>query len=166
MTPAWLSRLPVDLIANKAQDHGLDADVLCAIIMKESRGDQWAMRYEPGWSNFWFPRHFADLLQISFDTEQQLQKFSYGLTQVMGAVARQHGYKDDLPKLLSNPELAIEYACLHLKWLRSKCRGEEELIIAYNGGWGALKKMNTGMFLNQTYLNSVNQFLHELRRLD
>lgn len=164
--PTWAANPHRELIARKAAEHGLDVGLLRAIVQKESRGDNWAIRYEAHWKDFHFPRVHAERLEISVATEEQLQKFSFGLMQVMGAVARQHGYKGDLQRICADPELAIELGCKHLKWLRTRCETESELIASYNGGWGALRRTPGGMFQNQGYVDGVARLLHELRRLD
>jgi hypothetical protein len=166
--PDWLDLFNPhrETISRKASEHGLDPDLLTAICMKESRGDNWAIRFEAHWSHFHFPRAHAERLEISAATEEALQKFSFGLGQVMGAVARQHGYKGDLIRICADPELALELACRHLKWLRVRCQEEADLIASYNGGWGALRKTPGGQYPNFRYVDAVSAYLHELRRLD
>jgi hypothetical protein len=156
-----------DAIERLAVRNGLDPDLLSAIAMQESKGDRWAARHEAHWpdSQILFPREHAERLGISSITESMLQRTSWGVWQLMGAVARQHGYEGQITQL-TQPELCLEFACRHLKWLRTRCQEEADLIASYNGGWGALKKTPGGMYPNQLYVDSVAGLLHELRKLD
>lgn len=138
-------------------------DLVLAIITHESKGDQWASRFEPMWPErwMWYPREMAEKANISLDTERTLQKTSFGLMQVMGAVAREFGHKGNLMMLIQ-PEISITYGCKKLHWLMERYHGETDVISAYNQG----KPMKTpgGLYGNQkTYVDPVCAYLREIR---
>ena len=54
--------------------------------------------------------------------------------QVMGQVARELGYKGDLPKLCE-PEIGLEWGCLHLaNKMKAHSNNIVEALLAWNGG--------------------------------
>lgn len=163
-TPNWAKTLPWDLIRKHADENGLDPYLVAAILQHESAGQSWKPHYDPGWSYPWFERNFAERLGISLETEHVLQAMSWGVMQVEGAVARQHGFQDDIPKLCQ-PELSIQYGCIHLKWLKQRpfCHSEDDLISAYNQGFP--KKTDGGLYQNEPYVSDVARLLRELRAL-
>jgi soluble lytic murein transglycosylase-like protein len=70
--------------------HSLDPALVCAVVEQESAWNPWAIRYEPGF----LARYVAPLFtagKISA-TEAYARSFSWGLMQVMGQVAREHGF--------------------------------------------------------------------------
>jgi soluble lytic murein transglycosylase-like protein len=73
-----------------AEAHQLDAALVCAICEQESAWNPWAIRYEPAF----FTHYVAPQLAVGkiSSTEAQARAFSWGLMQVMGQVAREHGF--------------------------------------------------------------------------
>ncbi len=164
MAPEWVKKLPMGLIDAAGKRYNVRADLLAAICITESSGDPNATRFEKGWRYFWHPLQWAEKLGIPTDEETAGQATSWGLMQVMGAVARQHGFGLHLNRLLE-PEFSLEYACKHLVWLRPRAQEESDLIACYNGGWGSLQKMPSGMYHNQRYVDKVHARLLEIRQL-
>jgi len=73
-----------------AAAHALDPALVCAVVEQESAWNPWAIRYEPGF----LARYVAPIFtagKISA-TEAYARSFSWGLMQVMGQVAREHGF--------------------------------------------------------------------------
>jgi soluble lytic murein transglycosylase-like protein len=98
-----------------AEAHQLDASLVCAICEQESAWNPWAIRYEPAF----FAHYIAPQLgagQIS-NTEAQARAFSWGLMQVMGQVAREHGFGAESSKniaplaQLCDPACGLEIGC-------------------------------------------------------
>ena len=147
-----------------ASRHKLDPVLVHAIISVESAWNTWAVRFEPGYRYFFHVLDFADALHLSTGTEEASQRTSWGLMQIMGAVARERGFASHLPQLC-DPALGIEYGCRHLVWLRQYAQEESDLVAMYNGGRGALKKTTAGMYSNQQYVNKVHARLVALRAL-
>lgn len=160
--------LPPDVESEivKASEHfRLDANLIRAIVFKESEGDLFRPRFEPAFRSLWAPREYAEKLRVSVITEETMQKMSWGPMQIMGATARWQGFESHLP-MLCFPDAGIFYGVKYLKWLVSKF-GEDEMhvIAAYNAGPG-VKKTPGGMWTNQSqYVDMVYQCLNQLRAL-
>jgi len=146
-----------DLVISIAKDHGLDEDFVCAIVKVESNWNPSVVRYEPNWKYFVNPKKFAEKNHITEKTETELQKFSWGLTQIMGGKARELGFDDMLTELIS-PEIALNYSCIFLKNLLDRYKVYEKVAAAYNGG-SALYKTGTQEFRNQQYVDKVMENL-------
>lgn len=143
-----------------SKKENLDPFLLMAIIETESNGQTWAVRHEPKWSHFCQPHVFCRDLTISEATEKALQAMSWGLCQVMGAVARELGFKDHLTKLCLE-DLNLEVGAKKIKKLTSKYSGLEDAIAAYNAG--IPKVMADGKYFNQPYVNKVKFNLSQFR---
>jgi soluble lytic murein transglycosylase-like protein len=164
--PAWAYKLDWDLIRKKASEHGLDPNLVAAFIMQESSGNPWKFRYEPlvASSQRYMvqARDFASNLNISPETEVVLQSSSYGLLQIMGFVCRELGFKGMLTELLQ-AELNLEYGCQKIKSCLQRWHTEADAVSAYNQG--SPRKMPSGMFENQKYVDQLYRYLNELRKL-
>lgn len=163
MRPDWYQRLPVLLISEVAQRHRLDPYLVAAICQKESGGVALRTRFEPHYRYLFEVRTFASNQGITAETEEAHQRTSFGLMQVMGAVARERGYRGFLVSLATDPELGIECGCRHLKWLseRHYIAEESDLISSYNQG-GPYKTAG-GQYRNFRYVDEVDRMLRELR---
>ncbi len=143
----------IHIIANAEK---VPADLLCAIIERESAGDTYAVRYEANWKWFVDIEIFAKKNKISKATERVLQQCSWSLSQVMGSVARELGYMGPLQRLC-DPELGILYGAKKIRQLLEKYGHNEELAIScYNQGYPY--KDDTGRFVNAEYVNAVLAF--------
>ncbi len=141
------------LIQNIASFNGVDPDLAIAIAVTESGFDEFAVRHEPGWRWFLDIEGYAARSHISQDTEKVLQACSLGLMQIMGTVARELGFKDNL-LMLTRPELGIKYGCFKIQELMKRFIRTEELVSAYN--MGTPKKMPDGVtYINQHYVEKV-----------
>jgi len=157
----WIERLPWDIINAAATSHGLDRRWIAAIIQKESGGDTWAVRYEPNWKYEFHTLEMAKKSRTTVDTQRQLQKFSYGLMQVMGTVAYELGLRENPMKLCADPERGVLYGCLILARLKKRYPLYEDIFSAYNAG--SAIKINNGIRINQlTYVNPVLSLIKEL----
>ena len=115
------------VISAAAGRHGLDPVVLAALVWKESSGNPHAIRHEPGYRWLWDvfnwkpfrrleveemfrsapPADFRGPTGASAPTEWAAQRTSWGATQIMGAVARERGFRGAfLSELLRRWELA------------------------------------------------------------
>ncbi|WP_367026633.1 lytic transglycosylase domain-containing protein [Methylococcus sp. ANG] len=95
-----------------------------AIIEVESSGRWDATRREPGYRWFWG--------KITNNQERIGQSTSYGPMQVMGAVARELGFKGQFETLCG--PLGVVYGCLHLAGLIRRFGLTDGAIRAYNTG--------------------------------
>jgi soluble lytic murein transglycosylase-like protein len=139
---------------------GLDENLVTAITRVESSATNWACRYEPGWRHFYQVQDFAVKLGQTFDTERMQQATSWGPMQVMGAVARELGFKQHL-SMLAVPEIGVRYGCLKLQQLQKRYKTEEEVISSYNQG--SPIKDPTGKLRNHLYVAKVQAELKKLR---
>ena len=155
MSPVWQSLLPWDIIHKHADACGLDSHLIAAIVMTESSGKPDSKRFEPHWKYFKNLELYVD----EFQDEQTKQATSWGLCQVMGAVAREFGYAGDLPDLCQ-PELGIKYGCLKLKSLMTHYPDKADMIAAYNAG--SPRHLPNGAYTNQNYVDTVLKFFNEI----
>ena len=87
-------------------------------------------------------------------TERQDQMTSWGLMQVMGAVARELGHTGPLSDLL-DPPTGLFYGCLHLRRFRAKYDIWPDVIAAYNAGSPRRVAGQIGPYVNQSYVDKV-----------
>jgi soluble lytic murein transglycosylase-like protein len=88
-----------------ATNHGLDPALVCAIADQESSWNPYAIRYEPAFRS----RYVAPLgLPL---TEEVARSISWGLMQVMGQVAREHGFSGKFLSALCEPDAGLETGC-------------------------------------------------------
>ena len=121
------------LIQTRAALHGLNPAVILAQATCESALNPWAARHEPQWAHLLKVDHFALTNTISQATERIMQMTSWGLMQVMGAVARELGFAGPLPSLC-NPETGLDLGCIKMKLLMSKHKELPKALAAYNAG--------------------------------
>ncbi len=119
-----------------AMAHGLDPAVVCAVVEQESGWNPWAIRYEPGF----FTRYVERLVtagKLDDITEGVARSFSWGLMQIMGECAREHGYAGNLAALC-DPAVGLEWGCLHLKSKVVAAGGDAKTaLLLWNGGGNA-----------------------------
>ena len=113
--PSWYARMwyPLDYagaIRGEAAATGLDADLIAAVIYRESK----------------------------FSTSARSDQGAVGLMQVLPATAswihRQPGAPSVLPDRLAEPGANIAYGAWYLRYLTRKYGGVELALVAYNGG--------------------------------
>lgn len=141
------------VVSQAANRHGLEPAVLAALVWKESAGDPHAIRSEPHyrwlwdcWENAPFrrltaeeaglshpPADFRGPTGASVPTEWAAQRISWGLCQVMGATARERGFRGAFLSSLLEPEIGAEFGARHLALLLSRYELEDALS-AYNAG--------------------------------
>lgn len=151
------------IIERVATLRGLNADLVEALILHESSGNPWAWKPEPAYRYFWNvwthapfraltmaeiasqdpPRDFPALAGDRHQ-EWQGQRASWGLMQVMGAVAREHGFGADYLPQLCDPESNILIGCSLLASLYTWAQAHRtvnvpvvrQVLGAYNAGPG------------------------------
>jgi len=159
----WNKKELETLAEKYAKESNIDTDLVYSIISVESGWNVYAMRYEPTYKWLYYPRVFAEKLAITEFTEEHLQKFSYGIMQLMGAVCREYGFEKELVKMIE-PENNLIIGCKFIKKLFDKYGNENDVISAYNQG--SNKKTETGSYKNQLYCDKVHSFLRNYRRLN
>ena len=139
-------------IADAADHHGLPPDIVYGVCMQESGGNPLAARYEPAYR--WLV-HDTRLrpMDCTRDTEEVLQKISWGLMQVMGAVLREQGYGGWLTNVSGDIELQLDAGCKHLARAVRRWGSVEAGLAAYNAG--SPRPGLNGGYVNQHYVDSV-----------
>ena len=98
----------VALARTIASVHGLDSALVCAVVEQESAWDPHAIRYEPG-----FRASYVAPLNLPC-TEEIARSISWGLMQVMGQVAREHGFQRPYLSALCESSAGLTFGCIVL----------------------------------------------------
>lgn len=165
-------------VARECEQRTLPIPLVTAIVLTESSGDCSAWKVEPQYrylvnvatgqpfrsltpaenASEVAPRDFPHFLDLSSrDTEWRGQQASWGPMQIMGAVAREYGYKGHFPGLCQ-PFNGVQYGCYHLAKLRDRffgAHGWEGVVAAYNAG--SPRKDDDGKWVNQSYVDTVRR---------
>ena len=146
----------------------VNPDWIRAVIEIESAGNQFALRYEPGYR--WLQKedtikaicyhsNYGGNLENKIGAETCLESFSFGLCQVMGSTARDMGYVADLHHLF----FVDDNIRIGTKFLKTKLKRFDNNILraiaAYNGGDGSAYPNEDGNYPNQRH---VDRFLKVL----
>lgn len=123
-------------IETAAKAHGVDADLLEALVMTESSGQADAFRFEPAY----YKRYLAGNPEYK-DANPRRVASSYGLCQIMYPTARQYGFGSLVPETLFLPGINLDYGARILAHLITRCDGDTvAALAAYNGGLGGIGK--------------------------
>ncbi len=150
------------ILEKVAVEYRLDPNLMRALIQVESAGRTHAMRYEPNWKYLYHVVDLAELNHITAHTEEQLQKFSYGLCQMMGSVIRELGFRGMLTECL-NPEILLPLMAKKLRILSDKYGSESDVIVSWNAG--SPIRTPAGTYINERYHDLVSIELRKLRSL-
>ncbi|MCP5158508.1 MAG: lytic transglycosylase domain-containing protein [Gammaproteobacteria bacterium] len=139
-----------------AQTYDLPVALVSAIVLVESSGDPFAMRYEP----LFFKRYVEKqpglkaIAPCSFDSERIARATSWGLMQVMGQTARERGFNGPFLSALCAIETGLEYGCKHLAYLANHYfKGSwHPVIAAYSAG---SPRQVGDHYVNQNYVDKV-----------
>lgn len=148
-----------ETIDRAASRYAINPIWIKSIIMQESRWKQYALRYEPEYPYLVKPEELAHKYGITEATETQSQKMSWGLGQIMGALAREQGHIGPMGELFE-PSVNIDHVAMRLSYLKKHSETEDDVFASYNGGLGVLnsKKLH-GIYSNQSYVDSVKKHL-------
>ena len=123
----------IALTKQVAAAHGLDPALVCAIVEQESSWNPWATRYEPAF----YQRYILPIAAHMTPTEAYGRAWSYGLMQLMGECAREHGYAGDLAALC-DPQTGLEQGCVHFATKLKTAAGDTaKALQLWNGGGNA-----------------------------
>jgi len=95
----------IALARTAAAKHALDPALVCAVVEQESAWDTHAIRYEPA-----FRTRYVAPLKLT-PTEEIARSISWGLMQVMGQVAREHGFDGKFLSALCEPAAGLDIGC-------------------------------------------------------
>lgn len=165
-------------IEETAAKHGLEPNLVEAIVLTESGGDPWAWNPEAKYrylvdvrtgrpframteAEVLGKRPPRDFKAIAGDPDQEWwgQQASWGLMQVMGALAREQGFREPYLTKLNDVMTGLHFGCKHLASLMQWAKpGTWQAVGAYNagrGGWAS----NDG----QAYIEKVRANLAQLQ---
>ena len=157
----WITDLNWNVIKKVAIDQSVPWRLIGAIIQTESSGNQYATRYEPHFKYLVKTKQMSLDNGITEETEIILQKMSWSYTQIMGGVARELGFDDDMPMLCG--ELSILFGTKLIKKIASRYTNKEDIIAAYN--MGSVIKAIDGKYKNQIYVDKVLGYLNTLESI-
>lgn len=143
-----------DLIVTSAIAHKIDPVYLLAVAKTESEFNLNAQRFEPAYPWLYSIKELSEILKVDRSTMESFQRSSYGIFQVMGAVAYEYGFRD-WPAKLFDAETNCRYACEHIVRLRERHEVyyPEESYATFNGG---SPRRNGNIWVNQ---RNVTRFM-------
>ncbi len=146
------------LITEYSIRYKIDCVYLLALIKTESEFNPLAQRFELGYPYLYSVRELAEIVGCSRSTMEFAQKNSYGLCQIMGAVAYEGGFRA-WPAKLFDPEINLKYACEYIIKLNKRFDlvEHEEMYAAYNAG--RPRKIDKNIWVNQS---AVGRFMKQL----
>lgn len=128
---------PAELVAlahDAANAQSLWPELVCAIVEQESAWDRWAFRYEPAF----YVRYVEPQLArgaIADEGEARARAFSWGLMQVMGQTAREHGFAGTSLAALCDPATCLAIGCRALAAKIAAAEGNvSRALLLWNGG--------------------------------
>lgn len=147
-----------DLIISTADRLKLPRALVLAIGEQESSFDPWAWNPEPKYRYLWDvlmmkpfrkltpaenaseipPKDFRAYKGVPADAEWWGQQASWGVLQIMGAVARERGFAGRYLSQLCDPPEGLKYGCIHLAALLRRYKDPFPALEAWNGGPGAV----------------------------
>jgi soluble lytic murein transglycosylase-like protein len=129
----------IQMARTRAEQFSIPPALVCAVIEQESKWDPWAVRYEKAFQEKYISpliaRGVLKTFGASGHTEAVLRSCSFGLMQVMGQVAREHGFLGAFLSEVCDPERAVELGCSHLAGKLEKANGNAaQALQLWNGG--------------------------------
>lgn len=148
------------LLWKGCQTHQCPYEILSAIIGVESSWNPWVVRYEENFIHIDSPAKWARNLGITAASETVLQRFSWGLGQIMGGTLRGLAYAGPL-NMLCLPDLNIDMTCQFFKKNCAKYDSVDDQIVAYNAG--TPRKTASGQYSEeeQEYLDKVRKIMDQ-----
>jgi hypothetical protein len=120
-----------------ARKRGISPAIMAGLVCQESAGDPQARRYEGHYRwLFGDDAHEKACLPEGVDLAEDLvlQRYSWGLCQVMGAVAREYGFAGHLEEL-ADPAVNLGLGARHLANKIKQAKGDlRRGLLLYNGG--------------------------------
>lgn len=130
------------IIKQASLDTQIEPKYIAAIIYEESKGNPWSFRYEPAFYKRYLEgkdlKKIAGYLPPEIPptrvTEKEARACSWGLMQIMGQTAREHGFEGRYLTELLDPVVNI---CLGARIFAAKWKPGEPLetgLLRWNGG--------------------------------
>lgn len=151
MTKADLQKVAVAAALNM----GLDPALICSICAHESDGwQQYAVRYEPA-----FYARYIEPMHGLTPTEATMRATSFGLTQIMGQVAREQGFDGKYLTELFDPLTNLQQGCQKFRRCLEREGGNvPAALLRYNGSGNAnYSQLVLNHYKDYAYLNSATR---------
>lgn len=153
----------IQAIRDAATTHKIEAELVAAFVAQESGGRRYLSRYEPFFKYYANPIEYAKATGVTGMTENVGQSTSWGLMQVMGARARELGYRGLFPELC-DIDLGLYYGCRDLVVIAERYHLDVKspltftgaLACAYNHGHPETNP--NGSWVVQEYVDSLKHF--------
>lgn len=133
-----------DALVGASRAVGIRPPLLIGLAWKESSFLWWASKFEPHYPYLWDTKGWkptrleSEIHSIGIttpDTELVQQRTSWGVCQVLGAVAREFGFKEPLLSHLLDVTLSATYGARYLAKLLERHKGDEaDALSSYNAG--------------------------------
>lgn len=149
-----------ELVTLKAKENDFDPKFLHALVMTESRYNPWATRYELDYRWLYKVEEMAKVVGVQTVTMKVMQQTSYGICQVMSAVAYEYGFRG-FGAQLCDPVMSLDYACMHLKKKIKQYSLKDPIDIYHVYNAGSVQKKN-GEYTNK---KNVDRFVLNLSRI-
>jgi len=153
----WMERYG-DRIGRLAAEGGVPPALAAAIVLVESDGVTWAMRFEPEFHDRYIVGN-PDY-QEADATERIGAATSWGLMQIMGATARERGFAGRYFAELCDPEKGLFFGIAHLARCLARYGETAPAVAAYNAGSA---RRRGDRFVNQEYVDRVTAALEITR---
>ncbi len=124
----------IALAKQKAKEHQLYPELVCAVCEQQSAWNPWAARYEPAFYTR-YVEPLWDAGKLGTRTEATARAFSWGLMQTMGQVAREFGFGGRFLSELCDPNVGLEIGCAVLAHKLAAAEGNvTKALLLWNGG--------------------------------
>jgi len=154
----------LDVVLSMCEKYRVDPTFILPIIQVESGGNRFALRYEKDYQWLFNVDELAEREKTTSEDMTELQKYSYGLMQVMGAVAYERGLTG-LPYRLFDPLVNVEIGIKH--WVhkrdRQSLKNHFDIYAAYNAG-SCRFVHGTKVYENEKYVNKYRLAYSDLIR--
>jgi soluble lytic murein transglycosylase-like protein len=147
------------IIEHYATQYSVDPHWMRAIVYQESGNNPYALRFEPTYRYLYQPEHYTSPVN-GLHTEMITQRMSWGLAQIMGALAREQGHTGFMGELL-NPETNITHLAIRIRDLKKISTFPPDVFAMYNCGPGAIHK-TSGKYQNQSYVDAIQTYLQNI----
>lgn len=144
-----------DIIAaidEAAFKYGLSSRFLTALVETESDYNPNAKRLEKDYRWFYSVKEVAEEMRVTKETVIEIQRYSYGLTQLMGANFHALGYRG-LPSKMFDVRINLNYGCIFIERIikTQHLKNPLDIYAAYNAG--SVRKNPSGLYVNQKHVD-------------
>jgi len=140
----------VFVLTSAAREFGVPSPLVAAVALVESGGNVDAARYEPG---FPLSGNWNAATRMGWDGDRL--RTSYGLMQIMGAVAFRDLHAHDPSSAIIQPSYNLRLGSKLLSELFRRYGNWGEALAAYNGGGAAAAALAAGRPFNAEYVSRV-----------